>query len=280
MKKLFELNLDFNLWYKNLLTGEKIDRHNTEWELYKSGLIVLFISLPIMFITLSLCSIPFFFSCIVNYFYYIVAKPYYNKIEEKKRIELELTIEKDKEIYLQQWIDKYEEHVKSNPNILKLSTCKRTKYGQAQAPEDFNFIPSGCCELLGRFLYDFNLRRYDLIVTTNQNNEITCSYERRRSMFDLYKLCLTYFPDLKFIDFLKSLVDIIENKYLRYSFCSDVRKYVFYPYQISSHFNEFRKLEFHGEYKSNVEKDKYYELTFNDLLKYIKKCKQENVPNV
>lgn len=87
MKKLFELNLNFNIWYKNGLVYDfkesKVDRDSNNDILYKSGFIMLFI-ISIINIVLLLLSPLFIISCIINFIYYFV-KNYYEKKAEIKR---------------------------------------------------------------------------------------------------------------------------------------------------------------------------------------------------
>ena len=79
MRKLFELNLDFNLWYKNQLVYEfkksKINRDSDKEEVYQMGFIMVFIISTINF-GLFLISPLFIISCIINFIYYNV-KDYY-----------------------------------------------------------------------------------------------------------------------------------------------------------------------------------------------------------
>ena len=70
MRKLFELNLDFNLWYKNQLVYEfkdsKIDRDSDEDVLYKTGILMVFL-ISVLNLTLLLISPLFIISCIINF---------------------------------------------------------------------------------------------------------------------------------------------------------------------------------------------------------------------
>lgn len=63
-------------------------------------------------------------------------------------------------------------------------------------------------DFLISFFTDFNYN-YNTCLS---NGDKICGRDKRRSLIDLYKICLVYFPDLKIIDLLIELYYMVENK--------------------------------------------------------------------
>ena len=255
MRKLFELNLDFNLWYKNQLVyefkeEEKIDRDSNEDVLYESGIMMVFLISLVNF-GLLLISPLFIISCIINFIYYFV-KDYYEKKAEIKRI-------KELKVKIESWIDYYENKV-NQMTPLKLGSSIMSNYNLSRInPQDLNI--KGFKHLFKE--YD---KKFILIFLRNINNEyytvdsktnrVTCRLSARRSIRDIYLIVKYYFPEITFKQVLEDIVILYNQDFINGSFCSDVRLYVFYTDQISFARQSDRTLELSQE------------LTFKDLINY------------
>jgi hypothetical protein len=89
------------------------------------------------------------------------------------------------------------------------------------------------------------------------HSKIICDTNRRRSLHDIYLITKYYYPEVTFIDIIKTILSLLKIGVICSSYCSTVNKYVFYTTNIS-HYNSFKHtLEFTNE------------LTFNDLKQYI-----------
>ena len=254
MRKLFELNLDFNLWYKNQLVYEfkapKIDRDSDEDVLHKMGFVVVFL-ISVANLTLLLISPLFIISCIINFIYYFV-KDYYEKKAEIKRI-------KKLKIKIEAWIDYYESKV-NQMTPLKLGNSVMSNYNLSRInPQDLNIegfkhlFKEYDKKFILRFLRNMNNEYYTVNPETNR---VTCRLGARRSIKDIYLIVKYYFPEITFEQVLEDIVRLYNEQFINGSFCSDVRLYVFYTDQISSARNTDRTLELSQE------------LTFKDLINY------------
>ncbi len=94
-------------------------------------------------------------------------------------------------------------------------------------------------------------------IHTN-HSKIICDTNRRRSLHDIYLITKYYYPEVTFIDIIKTIISLLKIGVICGSYCSTVNKYVFYTSSISSHNNFGHALEFTSE------------LTFNNLKQYIK----------
>ena len=254
MRKLFELNLDFNLWYKNGLVHDfkeqKVDRDSNEDILYRSGIIMVFL-LSIVNFLLILISPLFIISCIINFIYYFV-KDYYEKKAEIKRI-------KELKVKIEDWIDYYESKV-NQMTPLKLGNSVMSNYNLSRInPQDLNIegfkhlFKEYDKKFILRFLRNINNEYY---TVDSKTNRVTCRLGARRSIRDIYLVVKYYFPEITFEQVLEDIVRLYNEQFINGSFCSDVRLYVFYTDQISSARNSDRTLELSKE------------LTFNDLINY------------
>ena len=254
MRKLFELNLDFNLWYKNGLVHDfkeqKVDRDSNEDILYRSGIIMVFL-LSIVNFLLILISPLFIISCIINFIYYFV-KDYYEKKAEIKRI-------KELKIKIEAWIDYYESKV-NQMTPLKLGNSVMSNYNLSRInPQDLNIegfkhlFKEYDKKFILRFLRNINNEYY---TVDSKTNRVTCRLSARRSIRDIYLIVKYYFPEITFKQVLEDIVILYNQDFINGSFCSDVRLYVFYTDQISSASNSDRTLELSQE------------LTFKDLINY------------
>ena len=254
MRKLFELNLDFNIWYKNQLVYSlkepKIDRDSDEDVLYKMGFVVVFL-ISVVNLTLLLISPLFIISCIINFIYYFV-KDYYEKKAEIKRI-------KELKIKIGAWIDYYESKV-NQMTPLKLGNSVMSSYDLSRInPQDLNIegfkhlFKEYDKKFILRFLRNINNEYY---TVDSKTNKVTCRLGARRSIRDIYLVVKYYFPEITFEQVLEDIVWLYNEQFINGSFCSDVRLYIFYTDQISSARNSDRTLELSQE------------LTFKDLINY------------
>lgn len=93
--------------------------------------------------------------------------------------------------------------------------------------------------------------------TINKYKKHICDTNRRRSLHDIYLITKYYYPEVTFIDIIKTIISLLKIGVICGSYCSTVNKYVFYTPNVSSHNNFGSTLEFTSE------------LTFNNLKKYI-----------
>lgn len=89
------------------------------------------------------------------------------------------------------------------------------------------------------------------------NDRHICDTNRRRSLHDIYLITKYYYPEVTFIDIIKTIISLLKIGVICGSYCSTVNKYVFYTPSVSPHNSFGHTLEFTNE------------LTFNDLKKYI-----------
>jgi len=254
MKKLFELNLNFNIWYKNGLIHDfkeqKVDRNSNEDILYESGLIMLFV-ISIINIGLFLLSPLFIISCIINFIYYFVKNYYEKKAEIKRNKELKVKIEA--------WIDYYQQYV-NEIAPLKLGNSVMSSYDLSRInPQDLNIegfknlFKEYDKKFILRFLRNMNNEYY---TVNSKTNRVTCRLGARRSIRDIYLVVKYYFPEITFEQVLEDIVTLYNQDFINGSFCNDVRLYVFYTAQISFSRHSDKTLELSKE------------LTFKDLINY------------
>ena len=254
MRKLFELNLDFNLWYKNQLVYEfknsKIDRESGNDEVFELGILMVFI-MSIINLTLLLISPLFIISCIINFIYYFV-KDYYEKKDEIKRI-------KKLKIKIEAWIDYYQQYV-NEIAPLKLGSSVMSSYNLSRInPQDLNIegfkhlFKEYDKKFILRFLSNINNEYY---TVNSKTNRVTCRLSARRSIQDIYLVVKYYFPEITFEQVLEDIVRLYNEQFINGSFCNDVRLYVFYTDQISFARHSDKTLELSQE------------LTFKDLINY------------
>lgn len=255
MRKLFELNLDFNLWYKNELMHSwinrpKIDRNSSKDEVFEVGILIL---LVISFINISLLLLSplFIISCIVNFIYYFVKDYYEKKAEIKRQKKLKTEIEA--------WIDYYKQRVnKITP--LKLGNSVMSSYDLNRInPQDLNIegfkhlFKEYNKKFILRFLRNINNEYY---TVNSKTNKVTCRLSARRSIRDIYLIVKYYFPEITFEQVLEDIIKLYNEQFINGSFCNDVRLYVFYTDQISFLRYPDKTLELSQE------------LTFKDLINY------------
>lgn len=254
MRKLFELNLDFNIWYKNQLVysfkDEKIDRDSDEDILYELGFRMVFFAFTINF-GLLLISPLFIISCIINFIYYFV-KDYYEKKDEIKR-------NKELKIKIESWINCYQQYV-NQMTPLKLGNSIMSHWNIDRInPQDLNIegfkhlFKEYDKKFILRFLRNMNNEYY---TVNSKTNKVTCRLGARRSIKDIYLIVKYYFPEVTFKQVLEDIVYLFREDFINGSFCNDVRLYVFYTTQISFSRNSDRTLELSKK------------LTFKDLINY------------
>lgn len=255
MRKLFELNLDFNLWYKNELihswnNHSKIDRDSNNDEVFEMGILMVFLISVINF-GLFLMSPLFIISCIINFIYYFVKDYYEKKAEIKRQKKLKTEIEA--------WIDYYKQRVnKITPLKLGNSVMSHWNIDRIN-PQDLNIegfkhlFKEYNKKFILRFLRNINNEYYTVNSVTNK---VTCRLGARRSIRDIYLIVKYYFPEITFEQVLEDIVELYNEQFINGSFCNDVRLYVFYTDQISFSRNPYKTLELSQE------------LTFKDLINY------------
>ena len=254
MRKLFELNLDFNLWYKNQLVYEfkesKIDRDSNEDILYETGFLMVIIISAINF-GLLLISPLFIISCIINFIYYFV-KDYYEKKAEIKRI-------KELKVKIESWIDYYKSKV-NEITPLKLGNSVMSSYDLSRInPQDLNI--EGFKHLFKKYDKKFILRflrnmNNEYYTVDSKTNKVTCRLGARRSIRDICLIVKYYFPEITFEQVLEDIVSLYDEQFINGSFCNEVRLYVFYTDQISFSRHSDKTLELSQR------------LTFKDLINY------------
>ena len=254
MRKLFELNLDFNIWYKNGLVHDfkeqKVDRDSNEDTLYGSGIIMVFLLSAVNFL-LILISPLFIISCVINFIYYNV-KGYYEKKDEIKRI-------KELKVKIESWINQYKQDV-NQMTPLKLGNSVMSSYNLSRInPQDLNIkgfkhlFKEYDKKFILRFLLNMNNEYY---TVDSKTNKVTCRLSARRSIRDICLIVKYYFPEITFEQVLEDIVSLYDEQFINGSFCNDVRLYVFYIDQISFARYPDRTLELSQE------------LTFKDLINY------------
>lgn len=97
---------------------------------------------------------------------------------------------------------------------------------------------------------------YNTVHFNNIEYDI-CDTHRRRSLHDIYLITKYYYPEITFIDIIKTIISLLKMNIICGSYCSTVKKYVFYTPSVSEHNNFNSFLEFTKD------------ITFNDLKKYI-----------
>lgn len=108
------------------------------------------------------------------------------------------------------------------------------------------------------FIFEFLIQYNNECNTIDYyNNRHICDTNRRRSLHDIYLITKYYYPEVTFIDIIKTILSLLKIGVICGSYCSTVKKYVFYTNDLSNHNSFGHTLEFASE------------LTFNDLKKYI-----------
>ena len=246
------------------------------------------IAAPIIFILYTIWSV---FMCIINFIYHLIFKPYYLRKEQKrlKELEIQKEIENTKRVLLlknsiKQWVSNYQKRLDNiEPYVLKIEKrnndirpglqplkegpIPRHRYGldsynRLNTPQEYEEFELKD-KTINSFISNFFKEYVYTCVTFDKRECYICSTNRRRSLHDLYLICKNYFPECTFEDVLKIVINMTENHtpLLNYSFCRDVRKYVFYISNISNHFEGNNKLEFNDF------------ISFNDLKIYYKNGK-------
>jgi len=104
------------------------------------------------------------------------------------------------------------------------------------------------------FLFSLNDR-----YATYRHRAFICGPSRRRSAGDIFLICKNYYPNCTFIQVLKILISMLEDKYcdLTGDRCGTIRKYVFYIYG-GRNYRDDQNVE----YSDN--------LNFKDIIKALK----------
>jgi hypothetical protein len=206
-------------------------------------------------IFLIILIIPLIISSLLDVIYYFVK--IYDKYQEKKLI--------------------HRQELKRFNKIKKIIECKNEEYNKLEGmlqivkrmpnnikkivprddSEEFNIKT----KILNLFVnYLMNINCYTIIKGYNIDNK-QCHNHARRSILDVWSIIKNYYPESNFDEFLKAIIELIHEKKLYISKCSDIGKYVLYTSKMSR-FNGFEKpLEIYGN-ENNI--------TFEDLITYYK----------
>lgn len=209
------------------------------------------------------------------------------KLENKKnRTEINLDIERlpDYESYLttpigslpgsryynssfnQQFADLEVEKERFKTNLERLNNRYSNSYSNSIVDYSSNYIEltqeevnkdnKTYVDFIKRFLLDYNMTHVTIVETAKQT--IQCSKQRRRSARDIFLITKSYYPEVTFAEVFKTLVNLVLDKTVNTSYCSNVRTYVYYPDVISIHNSYEHKLEFHTK------------LNYIDIINYFK----------
>lgn len=97
-----------------------------------------------------------------------------------------------------------------------------------------NFI-----DFISDFILNLNYVGSHIYTIDTEGNK-TCSYNKNRSLEDLYRLVLGYFPDTDILDLAKYLVSNEKNPQLECINCNDINKIVFFNKKITNYYSGFR----------------------------------------
>jgi hypothetical protein len=206
-------------------------------------------------IFLILLIIPLIISSLLDIIYYFVKiyDKYQLKILVKKQElirfnKIKNIIESKNEEY-----DKLEgmlQIVKRMPNNIK-------KIVHRDDSEEFNIKD----KILKVFInYLMNINCYT-IIKGDPIDIKQCHNHARRSILDVWSIIKNYYPESNFDEFLKAIIELINEKKLYTSKCNDIGQYVLYTSKMST-FNGFEKpLEIYGN-ENNI--------SFENLITYYK----------
>ncbi len=119
-------------------------------------------------------------------------------------------------------------------------------------------------DFIKKLLTDYNSNCFTF---SNKNNNQICDNNRRRSMYDIYLITKHYYPEVTFEEIVKCLILYVTIKGLKTSYCTTVKKYVFYRSGISEYLNLKNSLEF--SFSNN--------LTMHNLINYFNEKQKSNV---
>lgn len=107
------------------------------------------------------------------------------------------------------------------------------------------------------FILQFFIQYNNECNTVIENNRHICDTKRRRTLHDIYLITKYYYPEIIFTDVIKTILFLLKSSTINGSYCTTVRKYVFYTPNFSNYSSFSHKLEFTDE------------LTFINLKQYI-----------
>ena len=119
------------------------------------------------------------------------------------------------------------------------------------------FINSKHSKFIDFIIEFFNSYNNECNTISSIYKKHICDTNRRRSLHDIYLITKYYYPEVTFLDVIKTIISLLKIGIINGSYCSTVEKYVFYTNDLSNHNSFGHTLEFAGE------------LTFNNLKKYI-----------
>lgn len=78
------------------------------------------------------------------------------------------------------------------------------------------------------FILDFitRINNYSIYTSTEEGKDFT-EGERKRSLGDLYRIIISYFPDTDIVELAKFLTEQSENLVLKTNTCPDIKKIIF-----------------------------------------------------
>lgn len=209
--------------------------------------VVIWVTLPFLFLYTQ---IVLLLRGPINLIYHLIFKKFLIEREEKRRVQKEILkiLEKEKDIL--NWVDFNDLNVKDYSLVSHYKFNRNTENGKPYELRDCNYKS---------FIYNLFHTLYYNYDTVDSSNRLICDTHRRRSIGDTYSIVKHYFPEVTFEDVLKVILTLIEDKVIYGSFCTDVRKYVFYTKKISYHTGYDH---YHIENTRNI--------TFKDVMKYYK----------
>lgn len=107
------------------------------------------------------------------------------------------------------------------------------------------------------FIFQFFIQYNNECNTVIENNQHICDTKRRRTLHDIYLITKYYYSEITFTDVIKTILFLLKSGTINGSYCTTVRKYVFYTPNFSNHSSFSHKLEFTDK------------LTFINLKEYI-----------
>jgi len=81
---------------------------------------------------------------------------------------------------------------------------------------------------INEFIYDFLYYHRCSYKTISKKNEYICGTWCRRSLGDIYLICRYYYPGCKIEEVLSIIINLIDNRQIGCSWCSQTRKMMFH----------------------------------------------------
>ena len=197
-------------------------------------------------------------SSLIDIIYYFVDE-YEKHNEEKLRSKQELIRFSEVKDIIESKNEEYDK-LKGMLQIVKRYSSNKIEIVPRISFMDFG-IKDNIISLFNNYL--MNYYSYTIIKGDDINNK-QCHNAARRSILDVWSIIKCYYPEANFNEFLKAIVELINENKLFTSKCNDINKYVLYTEKLSN-FNDFKKsLEIYDD-----------KINFEDLIIYYKHKKDE-----